>query len=70
MAVFITLYSTDADFALLTQVHIVRGPVQLFCLMAVPILLRVHWPEYRRNALTRSLALGVTTVRCSSLSSA
>ena len=57
VAVFITLYSTDAVFALLAQVPILRSPVQLFCLMAVPILLRVHWPDYRRNALTRSLAL-------------
>ena len=49
VALFIILYSTDAVFALLAQVPILRSPVQLFCLMAVPILLRVHWPDYRRS---------------------
>lgn len=57
VALFLALYLTDAVFALLANVHLMRSPVQLFCVMAVPILLRVHWPDYRRNGLARSLAL-------------
>ena len=57
VAVFLILYITDAVFALLQHVHAVRSPVLLFCIMASPVLIRVHWPDYRQNGLARSLAL-------------
>lgn len=57
VGLFLVLYITDAVFPALQYVPVVHSPVGLFGIMAIPILVRVHWPDYRRNALTGSLAL-------------
>jgi hypothetical protein len=57
VAVFLALYTTDAVFALMDEVRFLRRPVELYCLMVAPILLRVHAPDYRRNGFASTLAL-------------
>jgi O-antigen ligase len=54
---FLVLYITDAIFPALHYIPFVHSPVELFCILAAPVLVRVHWPDYRQNALTSSLAL-------------
>lgn len=57
IGLFLVLYITDAVFPALQYLPMVHSPVELFGIMAAPILVRVHWPDYRHNALTGSLAL-------------
>ena len=56
-AIFLAFYATDAVLALGHMVPALRHPVELFCLMAAPLLLRLHWPDYRRNGFAHTLAL-------------
>lgn len=53
--VFLTLYATDAVLAL--KWGVMRQPVELYVAMAIPIILRVHWPDYRLHGCKHTLAL-------------
>ncbi|MDF1586056.1 O-antigen ligase family protein [Marinimicrococcus flavescens] len=55
--VFLGLFVTDAVLSLRPYVPLFAKPVELFALMLLPIILRVHVPDFRHHRLAFSLAM-------------
>ncbi|MEO1020392.1 MAG: hypothetical protein AAFY56_22285, partial [Pseudomonadota bacterium] len=56
-AVFLAFYASDAVLVFTNSWGLISKPVELFILLLLPIVLRVHFPDWRRNNLTRTLSM-------------